>query len=385
MTPAARAAAAIEVLDAYRAGQPAEQVLTTWGRKNRFAGSGDRAAIRDIVFETLRCWRSFAWVGGSETGRGLILGWCRMTGLPEDDVFSGVGHAPAVLSEAERSGGTEIAAAPRAVQRDVQDWQLAHLDAALGSDADLVAERLRSRADGLRRATVARAGRDAVMSTLKEEGIEVAAHSLSPSAIQVTGRARGLQALKSFRDGLFEMQDAASQAVVDRLGDLSGLSVLDYCAGGGGKALAMAAKGARVTAHDANPTRMRDIPIRAKRAGARVTIAKTPAGRFNLVICDAPCSGSGAWRRQPEGKWRLTEARLGELTALQDSILDTAEGLVADGGRLAFATCSLFRAENEERAAAFLMRHKDWREIDQLRLSPLDGGDGFFLSVMSRR
>ncbi len=384
MTPAARAAAAIEVLDAVQAGQPAEQVLTTWGRKNRFAGSGDRAAIRDIVFEVLRCLRSCAWLGGGETGRALILGWCRMTGAPEDDVFSGVGHAPAGLSAEEAAAGGDMAEAPRGVEMDIPDWQIPLFDKPLGGDADAVAGLLRSRAPVFLRANLAKADRDGVSDALVRDGVELAPHGLSPTALEVMGRTRGLQALASFRDGLFELQDAASQAIVDRLGDVGGQTVLDYCAGGGGKALALAARGARVTAYDADPGRMRDIPVRAKRAGVSIAVARAPGGTFDLVLCDAPCSGSGAWRRQPEGKWRLTPERLRGLTDIQDGILDAARARVAPGGRLAFATCSVFLDENEDRADAFLARHPDWREIDRLRLSPLDGGDGFFLAVFAR-
>ena len=250
------------------------------------------------------------------------------------------------------------------------------------SDAVLAA--LRTRAPVVLRSNAAKGDRDALRSVLEREGIATEPHPLSETALQVTGRIRGLTALSSFRDGLFEFQDAASQAAMDRLGDVRGLGVLDYCAGGGGKALALAAKGAEVTAHDADPRRMRDLPVRATRAGVSIATEAVPSGRFDIVLCDAPCSGSGAWRRQPEGKWRLTADRLRELTRIQDGILDRAAPLVAEGGRLAFATCSVFLDENEERVAAFLDRHGGWREEDRLRLSPLEGADGFFLSVLRR-
>lgn len=387
MTPAARWAAAIEILDRVAEGQAVEQALTTWGRRARYGGSKDRAAVRDIVFDITRRRRSAAWAGGGETGRALALGALRLDGDDPDQVFTGAQYAPEALSEGERTAGNDIATAPRATRLDLQDWVLGPLDRALGETADAVAEALRHRAPVTLRANLARATRDEVMTALATAGYGVAPVELSATAIRLTDRVRGLQTTAPFEAGLFEMQDAASQAVVDRLGDdLSGLDVLDYCAGGGGKALALAARGARVTAHDADPDRMRDLPVRAARAGVSVAITRAVEGRFDLVLCDAPCSGSGAWRRQPEGKWRLTEARLAELTRIQDDILDTASGLVSEKGRLAYATCSLFRDENEERVAAFLERQDGrWRQSDELRLSPLDGGDGFYLAVLERQ
>jgi 16S rRNA (cytosine967-C5)-methyltransferase len=160
--------------------------------------------------------------------------------------------------------------------------------------------------------------------------------------------------------------------------------VLDYCAGGGGKALALAARGAAVTAHDADPGRMRDLPARAARAGARVEIEAAPAGAFDLVLCDAPCSGSGTWRRAPEAKWRLTPERLAALTELQAQILDQAAPLVAPGGALAYATCSLLEAENGAQTADFLARHPGWQLENERRLTPLEGGDGFYLALLRR-
>jgi 16S rRNA (cytosine967-C5)-methyltransferase len=161
--------------------------------------------------------------------------------------------------------------------------------------------------------------------------------------------------------------------------------VLDYCAGGGGKTLAMAARARlKLFAHDVDPRRMRDLPARAKRAGARVTLTEAPQGPFDLVLADAPCSGSGSWRRAPEGKWLLTPDRLAGVIAVQAQILDRIATLVAPGGVLAYATCSLLRAENEAQIAAFQARSPGWSLASQRRLTPLDGGDGFFVAVLRR-
>jgi 16S rRNA (cytosine967-C5)-methyltransferase len=162
-----------------------------------------------------------------------------------------------------------------------------------------------------------------------------------------------------------------------------GAPVLDYCAGGGGKALALAALGHPVTAHDADPGRMRDLPARAARAGTPVALDTAPRGQWPAVLADVPCSGSGSWRRAPEGKWALTPARLDQLVALQGTILDRAAALVAPGGRLGHATCSLLDVENGAVVAGFLARRPGWRLLQARSWTPLEGGDGFHLSVLA--
>ena len=200
---------------------------------------------------------------------------------------------------------------------------------------------------------------------------------------------RRLRNSAAFRDGLVELQDAASQAVVEALPLAPGQRVLDYCAGGGGKTLAIGA-GAEVTlfAHDAAPRRMRDLPERAARAGLSVTLLEGPelarAAPFDLVLCDVPCSGSGAWRRAPEGKWRLTEAALEAVIETQAEILDRAAGLVAPGGILAYATCSMLTRENGGQIEAFLARHPDWRCTWQRSWPVTGGADGFFSAQLTR-
>lgn len=161
--------------------------------------------------------------------------------------------------------------------------------------------------------------------------------------------------------------------------------MLDYCAGGGGKALAVAgmADGVEVTAHDADPARMADLPARVGRAGAHITICDTPAGTFDLVITDVPCSGSGTWRRTPDAKWRSTREMLETVLKAQKSILENAADLVASGGSLAYMTCSLLEEENADQVDAFLA-DAPFTELARHRWSPLDASDGFFLSLMQR-
>jgi 16S rRNA (cytosine967-C5)-methyltransferase len=236
------------------------------------------------------------------------------------------------------------------------------------------------------RVNAARATRAEAAARLAAEGVATAPHPLAGLALQVTENAERIAQTAAFSEGLVELQDAASQAVVEALPLAPGMRVLDLCAGGGGKALAMAARGAQVTAHDAAPARMRDLPARAARAGVRVGLSDRPEALapFDLVLADAPCSGSGAWRRSPEGKWRLTPAALSALQETQAGILDRAAGCVAPGGWLAYATCSLLAAENEAQVAAFAARQAGFALQHERRFSPLEGGDGFHLALFRR-
>lgn len=385
MTPAARLSAAIEVLDRVLAGSPAEQALTNWGRASRFAGSGDRAAVRDTVFAALRCRRSFAALGGGETGRGLVLGGLRAAGADPATLFTGEGHAPVPLTEAEAKDPAPL---EELVALDCPDWLAPALKASLGADFAPVLRLLQHRAPVFLRVNRARLTRDEAQARLAADGIATAPHGLAPDALEVTENARKISGSAAYLEGFVELQDVASQAVAEAVPLAAGARVLDYCAGGGGKTLAMGARlPLQLFAHDAEPRRMRDLPGRAARAGLSVRLlegaALARAAPFDLVLADAPCSGSGSWRRDPEGKWRLTDARLTELCALQAQILDRCAGLVASRGRLAYATCSLLDAENRTQIAHFLERHPGWTLDREQRLTPLQGGDGFYLAVLA--
>ncbi|WP_417205351.1 RsmB/NOP family class I SAM-dependent RNA methyltransferase [Antarctobacter sp.] len=381
MTPAARVQAAIELIDQIAAGRPAEKVLTTWGRTSRYAGSKDRAAVRDLVFDALRCWRSAAVLGGGESGRSRMLGVIRQRGEDPETIFSGQGHAPAELSDAERDAGR---APDGDAALDLPDWLAARFRDSLGAATEATAQALRARAEVFLRVNSLRGTVDQAVAQLAQDGITAEPHPLSPTALRVTEGARAIARSDAYLSGAVELQDAASQAVVDLLPLGSGSSVLDYCAGGGGKALAMAARlgGGRVDAHDAAPRRMADLPARAQRAGANVRIVSEPRGAYDLVFCDVPCSGSGAWRRAPEGKWRLTAPQLADLCVTQAGILDRAARLVAPGGCLSYATCSVLAEENADQIRRFLERSPDWRLEVARQFLPSDGGDGFFVAVL---
>ena len=383
MIPAARISAAIEIIDRILKGAVLDQALKNWGRGNRFAGSGDRAAIRDLVFDAWRCRRSYAALGGAETGRGLMIGRLRATDIDPATLFTGIGHAPAALSATD---------APRpateAEALDCPDWLFARFGQSLGDELAPVLQAMQRRAPVFLRVNLARCTREAAIDSLRAEGIDATPNGLAASALEVSGSTRKILTTNIFLSGLVELQDAASQAVIAALPLSNGQSALDYCAGGGGKALALAARGdLHVWAHDVDPARMRDLPARAKRAGANVRLLTNPADHapYDLVLVDAPCSGSGSWRRDPAGKWALTEARLDELTRIQAEILGKAAALVGRDGRLAYVTCSLLAEENHAQIRDFLKKNTDWQQIEDSQYTPLQGGDGFYLSVLNRK
>lgn len=381
MTPSARLSAAIAVLDRILAGEPAERALTNWGRASRYAGSGDRAAVRDLVFDALRRRQSAAARGGAPGGRGLILGLCRETG--QEALFTGDGHAPLAASTDE--AGRD----PTAVEElDVPDWLLPGLEESLGEDCRQVLLALHQRAPVFVRVNLRKTDVHGAVMALERDAITVRPHPLATTALEITANARRLQASAAYLTGLVELQDASSQSVVEALPLTDGMRVLDLCAGGGGKTLAMAAQ-ANLTlfAHDIAPRRMADLPARALRAGVEVALSADPesASPYDLVLVDAPCSGSGSWRRDPEGKWALTPARLAALVAEQATILQRAAAMVRPGGWLAYATCSLLRQENADQVAGFLASAPGWTLEKQMVLTPLSGGDGFYLAVLRRQ
>ncbi|MBU2993382.1 RsmB/NOP family class I SAM-dependent RNA methyltransferase [Octadecabacter sp. 1_MG-2023] len=385
MTPAARVAAAIEILDDILAGLVPEKALTGWGRSHRFAGSKDRAAIRDHVFGALRCRASYAWLGGAETGRGIMLGAMRSAGLV-DEVFTAEGHAPEVVGADEVAG--DLADAPRAVRLDLPEWLLPLFDEVLKAEADPILELLQSRAGVFLRVNVAKGDGAAAMALLAEDGIVCEPVINISNALQVIENERRVALSQAYEDGLVELQDTSSQVAISDLEITKGLRVLDYCAGGGGKALAMAALGAEVSAYDIDQARMQDITPRAQRAGVTIEVLSLEdlenAEPFDLVLCDAPCSGSGTWRRTPAAKWDLTAERLAELNDMQDDVLRSAAPLVAQGGSLAYATCSIFECENSERINGFLTASPEFSALSSRLITPHAKGDGFFLARLQR-
>lgn len=313
------------------------------------------------------------------------------TGDP-DAVFTGQGHAPAPLSAAEQAAlaaPRDPAAGTEGARLDLPDALLPELRRSLGADLSAIAAALQARAPLDLRVNRLKSDPAAAAEALAADGVITQPGPLHPDCLRVAEGARRLRNSAAYKDGLVEIQDASSQAVAGFAGARPGETVLDWCAGGGGKTLALAAAMAgrgRLIAHDGDPARMKDLPPRAARAGADVQRLKARPhaalkGACDLVLVDAPCSGTGAWRRNPDGKWALTPADVARFAALQSRILAEAAPFVAPGGRLVYATCSLLRAENEDVAAA---PPPGFACEETLRLSPVQGGDGFFAARLRR-
>lgn len=389
MRPGGRLSAAIEVLDQVLAGQPAEKALLNWARRSRFAGSGDRAAIRDLVFDALRCRRSFAALGGAETGRGLILGGLRDRGEDPAAHFTGDAHAPSALTAEEAAQSTLPKDLPAAVALDCPKNFEGALRDSLGVDFEPVMQALRHRAPVWLRVNLHKTDLPGAQAMLAQDEIETEADQTCATALRVLTNPRRVQNSVAYQSGLVELQDLSSQRVSEFIAPQKGMKILDFCAGGGGKSLAIAAQtGDVVFAHDAAPERLRDLPQRAQRAGADIRCLTTDQlrlqGPFDLVLCDVPCSGSGAWRRSPDNKWRMEMADLDRLVELQQKILSQAAEFVSEKGVLAYATCSFLRTENEDQVAWFTSQFPAWHKNGDLRLSPLQGGDGFYAARLGR-
>ncbi|MCF6272510.1 MAG: RsmB/NOP family class I SAM-dependent RNA methyltransferase [Rhodobacteraceae bacterium] len=391
MTPSARLSAAIELLDQILTGDPAERALTRWARGSRFAGSKDRAAVRDIVFDALRRKRSLAHLAGEESGRGLVLAQQYLFGASLDELFGDMRFAPAAISEEERERLARPTPAPDPVRYDYPDFLDDELRRSLGDDLPEILTAMQARAPVDLRVNTLKTTLEEAQKYLARDLIFTQEVAGIEGALRITENPRKLNRSLAYRYGFVELQDVSSQVVSKLSGVKPGMNVLDYCAGGGGKTLALAAQmegqGA-LFAHDANPLRMKDLPERAQRAGADIQILSPDhldaTKKFDLVLVDAPCSGSGAWRRNPDGKWRIGEKKVAELVGLQRKILADAQALVGDGGLLVYATCSLFNCENSEQTAYFLNQFSNWKSVTERRLSPLTGGDGFYISVLEK-
>lgn len=383
MTPAARVAAAATVLDAIFAGKTAEQALKAWGRASRFAGSKDRAALRDLVFDALRRRASCAVLGGGLNGRGMMLGLGIQQGWPLAEIFSGDGYGPAALTDEERLHVECPAELTGATALDAPEWIYTQMQSDLGDAAAPALQVLRDRADvfvrvNQRRTTVAKA-----IGQLSTDGLTAEPHQFVDGCLRLTANARRLAQSVAYQSGQVDIQDASSQRAVAELPIPPGATVLDYCAGGGGKALALADQfDCRVAAHDVSDLRMKDITPRAQRAGVEIEILHsdqlTQDRTFDVVIVDAPCSGSGTWRRNPEEKWSLTPEKLRDFSELQSNVLASAARHLKSGGLLVYMTCSIFSDENDDVIAAFCNARSDIRKTDRLSLLPTQDWDGFF-------
>jgi 16S rRNA (cytosine967-C5)-methyltransferase len=414
LTPAARLAAAIEVLDELAQRRlPADEVLKLWGKAHRFAGSGDRRAIAEHVYAALRARVRLSWRMGAEDGRALILGLCADR-EDLDILFSGDGYAPQPVTAEERARlVADLGLAPDWVEAGVPDFVADLFKAQFGDDWKAEAQGLvGQRAPLDLRVNRLRGAVDQAVSLLAVDKLTPARTPLSALGLRLTlAQAPDIQNTRAFKTGWVEVQDEASQVAAALAGARPGMTIVDYCAGGGGKTLALAAGmgggGGRLIASDVSRKRLDAMGERLARNDAIAEIrAIGPIGegtedlvdQADLVFVDAPCSGSGTWRRHPDGPGRLKPETIPRLAALQAGILARAATLVRPGGRLAYATCSVFAAENQDIATAFAAAHPEFRPLAirtaaetpdltdaaRLRLAEL-AGDGHTLQLTPRR
>ncbi len=384
MKDGGRLAAAIEVLAEVETNRrPVQEALKDWGNSHRFAGSGDRTIIGNLVFDALRKKLSVAWRMGSGTPRALALGTYAVTwGLGREKletVLSEDRHAPEALSAEEIAAldAETVADMPDHVAADVPEWLWPVFSAALGNEAVQEGAALSERAPIDMRVNSIKATREKVAKRLQHVGAVTT--PISPFGMRVPpkdgpGRSPHIQAEEGYRKGWFELQDEASQVAALLAGAKSGMQVLDYCAGGGGKTLALAAEmdnHGQIYAYDSNRLRLAPIHERLARAGVRNVQVRDPAtsnltdmvSSMDLVFIDAPCTGTGVWRRRPDSKWRLSEAALESRCEEQVAVMDAACEYVKPGGHMAYVTCSVLGQENGAQVHAFIERHPDFEIV----------------------
>ncbi|MDQ1195272.1 RsmB/NOP family class I SAM-dependent RNA methyltransferase [Agrobacterium sp. SORGH_AS 787] len=381
-----RLAGAIEVLaDIEARRRPVADALKDWGLAHRFAGSGDRAAIGNIVYDALRMKLSHAWLmdDDSATALGYAVMLRQWGKTPEQlaQEFEGDKFAPPPLSDNSLTALTTrpLADAPLHIQGDIPEWVQPSLEAAFSDDWLRQAQALNERPTLDLRANTLKANRDKVLKALEDSGAvatRIARQGVRIPAGEGPSRLPNVTAELSFQKGWFEVQDEGSQIVADLAGATEGEQILDYCAGGGGKTLAMAAsmnnKG-QVHAFDADRKRLAPIIERLKRAGTRnVQVHDRPAGldafreKFDRVLVDAPCTGTGTWRRRPDTKWRLTQRNIEERVGQQAEALDQAKAFVRPGGELLYVTCSVLPEENERQVRRFCAENPEFSIVSAL-------------------
>jgi 16S rRNA (cytosine967-C5)-methyltransferase len=431
MTPGARASAAIEVLtDIAERKRPAADALKDWGLAHRFAGSGDRAAIGNLVFDALRRRASCAYAMGDDSPRALVLrtlvaSW-DMAPQAVAALADGSRFAPAPLTPEELAGlKRELPSdAPAFIRGDYPEWLDPHFQQAFGAKAAEEAAALATRAPVDLRVNTLKATRDKVLHALRR--FEAVPTPYSPLGVRIAAgvgpsRSPHVEAEPAHGKGWYEVQDEASQIATRLSGARPKEQILDLCAGAGGKTLALAAameNTGQLYAYDADRMRLRPIFERLKRAGVRNAQVLDPGntealadleGKMDRVIVDAPCTGSGVWRRRPDAKWRLSPQMLEARLAEQRAVLDQAARLVKPGGRLIYITCSVLPPENRDQVDAFIARHPEfsivpwaplWEQAafsaappqsadgsaETLLMMPRSfGTDGFFVAMLQRK
>ena len=430
MTPAARIEAAIALIAAIDGAprKPADAVANAFFRERRYIGSGDRRAVSDRAWGVIRARRRLSWwverCRGHVSPRMLVAASLMHDGWTVDGLlqsFTAGRFAPEKLSVDERKTLTSMTGCPLlhpdmpiAVRIEAPDWVVPHLAARFGDQLEAEMTAMDTPAPVDLRVNLLKATRDEALAAMAEAGLPAEPTPYSPWGLRVSNR-QPVVGLKPFQDGLVEIQDEGSQLIALMVGAAPEMRVADWCAGAGGKTLALAmtmANRGHIVASDVSTIRLDAAVKRLRRAGVHNVERHVPeagdkwikrrAATFDRVLVDAPCTGTGTWRRNPDARPRLTERDLTELVAKQAMILDQASKLVRKGGRVVYATCSVLLEENEAQVQSFLSTHPDFAVVpvaqawplptpapcdgDFLSLTPLrHGTDGFFAAVIERR
>src|SRR5438874_2472437 len=431
MTPAARLSAAYELIDTIDTQRvPAAKALKEWGTAHRFAGSGDRAAISGLVWDVLRRRASSGWLMQDDTPRARLLGMLKLErGMNADaiaDLCDGSRFAPEPLTDVERESLTSrsLEQAPAHIAGDYPEWLDPYLAQVFGDERVAEATAMASRAPLDLRVNTLKAKREKVMSSLAHLGVEPTPWSPLGLRIELGAGARnpGIHAEEDFIKGAIEVQDEGSQLAALLSAAKPGEQVIDLCAGAGGKTLALAAlmQGKdRLIATDMDKRQLAPIYERLSRAGVHNADVRAPKGdtdpladikaSADLVLIDAPCTGTGTWRRNPDAKWRMRPGALEVRLKDQAEVLDRASALVKPGGRIAYVTCSVLPPENGDQIRSFLSRHEGfsiqplnetasvlWDKAEDFEKAALKsaegwlmtprrtGTDGFFASVLKK-
>ena len=407
MRDGGRLSAAIGVLaDIETRHRPAKLALKGWGLDARYAGAKDRAFVSGLVMDVLRRRRSLAWMMDDGSDRAAVVGALAFVwNWPVERIAAAAEetHGPGALTEAERArlaAPVDLETAPPPVRGDYPDWLDPHMTRVFGEDRALEGAALATRAPlDLRvntlKTDLARALK--ALAPFNPETPGLVAGALRILAPLASERAAAVETAPEFERGWFEVQDLGSQWAATMAGDIRGKQVLDLCAGGGGKTLALAAAMAntgQLYAYDSDARRLTDTVRRAQRAGVRNLQVRSPIhadalagleGRMDVVFVDAPCTGSGTWRRHPDTKWRVTPEQLARRMSEQDAVLREAATFAKPGGLIVYVTCSLFAEESEDRVAALVSDDPSIKVGSQRRLTPReDGCDGFFAAELNK-
>jgi 16S rRNA (cytosine967-C5)-methyltransferase len=413
MTPAARIAATIEMLEQLDASsRPADEVVSHYFRGRRFIGSKDRRDISERFFAVEREQaRLDWWVGGKAPRTRVIAHLALVEGAEPAGFFTGGKFGPGPLTAEEEVLAARLvgqtldqADMPPATRLELPEWLEPLLAETFGDRLEIEMAALNRPAPLDLRVNTLKATRDEAQRRLTLDGIESTPTPISPFGLRVAGRIN-LTASRSYQDGWVEVQDEASQICAIKVDTKADRLTIDLCAGAGGKTLALAAimkDGGPLVACDNNAVRLKRMEARLKRAGvSNVTRKKISGpedaaldryrGKAERVLVDAPCSGAGTWRRNPGARWRLTPEQLEVHIAEQKKLLTEASMLVAPNGRLIYSTCSVLKRENQDQADHFLEFHPDFRAVPAspesayLSLTPArDGTDGFFVAVFEK-